>query len=192
MVAKQRDLNSLYVITAVFVLVVVTATFGSLIAVFFWRSQNSYLWQQNIPIPSLLWVTTAILLASSATLELGRYRLKGNDKSAFYRFVQWTTALGFIFLIGQCAAWMQVMSSHVVLAKDKHSWFIFLFCSLHGLHIVVGVAGLAYLLYRARQQASGPRYQMTTRAYTSGLSIFWHYLGFLWIVLFVLLLTWRR
>jgi heme/copper-type cytochrome/quinol oxidase subunit 3 len=33
---------------------------------------------------------------------------------------------------------------------------------------------------------------MTTRAYTNAFSIFWHYLGFVWIVLFVLLLTWRR
>jgi len=67
-----------------------------------------------------------------------------------------------------------------------------LFTGLHAVHILAGLAGLAYLWHRARQQVSGPRYQMTTRAYANALTIFWHYLGFLWIVLFALLLTWRR
>jgi heme/copper-type cytochrome/quinol oxidase subunit 3 len=59
------------------------------------------------------------------------------------------------------------------------------------LHIVAGLAGLAYLLVRTRVPASGPKYQMTTRVVAKGVSLFWHYLDFLWIVLFVLLLTWR-
>jgi heme/copper-type cytochrome/quinol oxidase subunit 3 len=84
------------------------------------------------------------------------------------------------------------MHSNVILEFDKHSWFIFLFSGLHAAHVLVGVGGLAYLLYRAYDPASGPRYQMTTRALANALTIFWHYLGFLWVVLFVLLLTWKR
>ena len=106
--------------------------------------------------------------------------------------MQITTALGTLFLLGQAAAWWQVVHSNVVLAKDKHSWFIFLFSGLHAIHIVAGLGALGYLLYRSRERVSGPKYQMTTRAYTNALSLFWHYLGFVWIVLFTLLLTWRR
>jgi heme/copper-type cytochrome/quinol oxidase subunit 3 len=51
---------------------------------------------------------------------------------------------------------------------------------------------LAYLVFRTREPASGPKYQMNTRVIANGVSIFWHYLDFLWIVLFTLLLTWRR
>ena len=65
-VARERELNSLYIITVVVLLVIVTATFGSLIFAFWWRSQNNYLWN-HLQIPSLLWGTTAILLASSYT-----------------------------------------------------------------------------------------------------------------------------
>jgi len=79
----------------------------------------------------------------------------------------------------------------VILAGNPHSWFIFLFTGLHGLHIAVGLAGLAYLLVRTREPASGPKYQMQTRAVTSGVSVFWHYLDFMWVLLFVLLLCWR-
>ena len=189
--ARERELNSLYLVTVIVLLVVVTATFGSLIFAFWWRSQNGYLWG-HLRIPSLLWFTTAILVASSIMLERGRASIKADQHGAFYRDVQWTTGLGVLFLLGQGAAWMQVMNSNVVLAKDKHSWFIFLFSGLHALHILAGLGALGYLLYRAREPVSGPRYQMTTRAYTNALAIFWHYLGFVWVVLFALLLTWRR
>jgi cytochrome c oxidase subunit 3 len=189
--ARERELNSLYMVTVIVVLVIVTVTFGALIFAFVWRSYNGYLWG-HLRIPSLLWVTTAVLAASSVMLERARAFMKTGERASFYRSVQWTTGLGALFLTGQGAAWMQVMQSNVVLAQDKHSWFIFLFSGLHAVHILAGLGGLAYLLYRAREPASGPRYQMTTRAYTNALAIFWHYLGFVWVVLFVLLLTWRR
>lgn len=189
--ARERELNSLYLAATIVVLVIVSVTFGALIFAFIWRSQNSYLWN-HLCIPSLLWVTTLLLLASSTLLERGRRRLKAGDQNGFLRLLQWTTGLGFLFLLGQGAAWLQVMHSNVILEFDKHSWFIFLFSGLHAAHVLVGVGGLAYLLYRAHDPASGPRYQMTTRALANALTIFWHYLGFLWVVLFVLLLTWRR
>ena len=191
MVTRERELNSLYMVTAVVVLVIVTATFGALIFVFLWRSQNSYLWK-HLRIPSLLWVTTPILLASSVLLERARRSLKVGDRAGFLRFLRWTTGLGFLFLIGQGAAWLQVMHSNVILEFDKHAWFIFLFSGMHALHILAGVGGLAYVLYRSHEPASGPRYQMTTRALTNALAVFWHYLGFVWVLLFGLLLLWRR
>jgi cytochrome c oxidase subunit 3 len=190
-VARERELNSLYMVTAIVVLVIVTATFGALIFAFLWRSENGFLWK-HLEIPSLLWVTTPILLASSVLLENARRSLKASDRSGFLRFLQWTTGLGFLFLLGQAAAWLQVMHSSVILEFDKHAWFIFLFSGMHGLHILAGVGGLAYVLYRSHEPATGPRYQMTTRALTNALAIFWHYLGFVWVLLFGLLLLWRR
>ena len=190
-VARERELNSLYMVTAIVVLVIVTATFGALIFVFLWRSQNGYLWE-HLRIPSLLWVTTPILLTSSVLLERARRSLNAGDRTGFLRFLQWTTGLGLLFLIGQGAAWLQVMRSNVILQFDKHTWFIFLFSGMHALHILAGVGGLAYLLYRASEPASGPLFQMTTRALTNALAVFWHYLGFMWVLLFGLLLTWRR
>lgn len=191
MTARERELNSLYMFTIVVVLVIVTITFGALIFAFIWRSQNSYLWK-HLQIPSLLWVTTAILLASSIMLERARHSLKAGDRSGGLRFLRWTAGLGFLFLIGQGAAWLQVVHSDVTLEFNKHAWFVLLFSGMHAVHILAGLGGLVYLIFRWYQPASGPRYQMTTRAYMNALAIFWHYLGFMWLVLFGLLLIWRR
>jgi len=178
-------------ITTVVVLVIMTATFGALIAVFFVRAQKSEFWQ-HIEIPRILWATTALLLASSATLEAARNRLRNNDRPAFFRLTAWTTALATLFLAGQLVAWFQVMHSGVPLKYNPHSWFIFLFSGLHGMHILLGLGGLGYLLYRTRQAASGPKYQMKTRAVANGVSIFWHYLDLFGSCCSALLALWRR
>ena len=178
-------------LTVVLAMGTVTMTFGALIAVFFIRASKNLYWG-HLQIPSILWATTAILLASSVTLEIARHRLQRDDRSGFFRLTAWTTALAVLFLAGQVAAWFQILDSGVVLAKNPHSWFIFLFSGLHGVHILLGLGGLVSLLFRTREAASGPKYQMKTRAFAKGVSIFWHYLDFLWLVLFTLLLTWRR
>ncbi|HEY7306324.1 MAG TPA: cytochrome c oxidase subunit 3 [Bryobacteraceae bacterium] len=189
--ARERDLTSLSVLTVIVVLATVTMTFSAIIAVFVVRSGGQQFWG-HIRIPSVLWATTCILLASSATFETARRRLHNHDQRGFFRLTAWAAGLGVLFLLGQIAAWFQILGSGVVLASNPHSWFIILFTGLHGLHIVAGLVGLGYLLFRTREPASGPKYQMYTRVVTTGVSIFWHYLDFIWLVLFGLLLFWRR
>jgi cytochrome c oxidase subunit III len=188
----QRDgeLQSLSVFTSVVVLATVTMTFGAMIAVFVIRSQSQQFWG-HIQIPKILWATTAALLASSFVFHSARQHLAQNDQPGFFRLTGWATGLGVFFLLGQTAAWLEILHSGLVLANNPHSWFIFLFTGLHGLHIIVGLAGLAYLLRRTREPAGGPKYQAKTRAVASGVAVFWHYLDALWIVLFALLLFWR-
>ena len=189
--ARERELNSLSLVTVIVVLATVTMTFGALIAVFVVRSGYTKSWG-HIHIPAVLWGTTTILLASSAVLEKAPHRLAQNDQTGFFRLAAWAMGLGVAFLLGQIIAWLQILNSGIVLAHNAHSWFIFLFTGLHGLHIVLGLGGLTYLLVRTRVPASGPRYQSKTRAVARGVSIFWHYLDFLWVVLFGLLVFWRR
>lgn len=188
---RERELNSLSLLTTVIVLATVTMTFGAMITVFIGRSGVSLFWG-HIQIPKVLWATTTILLASSVVLGAARRRLQAHDQRGFFRLTAWATGLGVLFLAGQVAAWFQILHSGIVLARNPHSWFIFLFTGLHGMHILAGLAGLVYLLTRTRVPASGPKYQMTTRVVARGVSVFWHYLDFLWILLFVLLLTWRQ
>ncbi len=189
-VTRERDLNSLAILTVGIVLAIVTMTFGAMIAAFLLRSQVARFWG-HITIPGTLWATTAVLLISSVLLEAARRRLIRNDQRAFFHLTAYATGLGLLFLAGQITAWYQILHSGLVLARNPHSWFIFLFTGLHGLHIVVGLAGLGYLLFRTREPASGPKYQMNTRVIANGVSVFWHYLDFIWLVLFALLLAWR-
>lgn len=187
---RQKELNSLSILTVIVLLATVTMTFGALIAVFVIRSRSHEFWG-HIALPWTLWLTTALLLISSVTFELARRHLLREDQAGFFRLTAWTAGLGTAFLIGQIVAWLQVLHRTPVLAHNPHSWFIFLFTGLHGLHIVVGLAGFAYLLKRTAEPASGPKYRMHTQAVANGVAVFWHYLDFLWLLLFGLLIFWR-
>ena len=178
-------------LTAGIVLATVTMTFGAMIAVFIVRSEGERFWGQA-DIPGVLWLSTALLLASSFTLQKSRQRLTNNLQTDAFRGLAVTTGLAVAFLICQMAAWIEVLHSRIVLAHNPHTWFIFLFTALHGIHILLGIGGLVYLLLRTREPVSGPKYQMKTRVVSKGVALFWHYLDFLWIVLFVLLLVWHR
>ena len=188
---RERELNSLSNVTITVVLGTVTMTFGAMIVVFFVRSQGKLFWG-HLQIPPVLYLTTVLLLASSAVLERARSSLLADDQERFFTLTAVATSLGVLFLAGQLTAWFQILHSGIILAQNPHSWFIFLFTGLHGLHILLGLGGLSYLLLRTRRRVGGPKYRMKTRVAAHGISIFWHYLDFLWIVLFALLLTWRR
>jgi cytochrome c oxidase subunit 3 len=192
-VSREREsyLNGLYAIGLIATLAFVTVTFAALVVVFVIRSSNEYNWTR-ILLPPVLWVDTLILIASTFTYEAGHRRLRLNDQTSFYRWMGWTTVLGVLFLVGQLAAWVQILANGQGLYSNPHSSFFFLFSGLHGAHILVGLAGLLVLLRRTREPASGPKWQMTTRVLANAVAIFWHYLDLLWIVLFVLLLFVRR
>jgi cytochrome c oxidase subunit 3 len=187
----ERELSSTALLTVIIVLAAATMTFGAIIAVFIYRSEGRVPWGK-LELPATLFFTTAILLVSSATIERAKRAVQHNDQPAAYRFFLITFTLGAVFLAGQITAWFQVLHSGIELSKNQHSWFIFLFVALHGLHIVLGLAGIGTLAFRTHEYVSGPRYQANTRAMTLGVSIFWHYLDFLWLVLFGFLLFWKR
>ena len=189
--AHERSMSATSRITVIVILATVTMTFGAMIAVFMYRSFAPKYWG-HVQLPALLWVTTALLLASSATFEKARLVLAVNDQQGFYHWMQWTFALATAFLVGQVLAWWQLLHTGLVLAKNPHSWFIFLFSGLHGAHIIGGLLGIGYLIMRTREPASGRRYQAQTRVVAKAVSICWHYLDFLWILMFVLLLVWKR
>ena len=132
--------------------------------------------------PAFVWVNTAILLASSVTLELARRRLARADRSAFRMWWSVTTALGLIFLCGQILVWRQLVAQGVYLATNPSSSFFYLFTGAHALHIVAGVAALLFVLFRNFEHAKVTR---STAAEVT--SYFWHFLDALWVFLAVLL-----
>lgn len=184
---REKQLNGLYTIGLICTLAFVTVTFSALILVFVIRSQNSFNWTRII-LPPILWADTALLIASSLTYEKGHAKLRKDDQRGFYRWTLYSFGLGVLFLLGQLAAWWQILRDGQLVTNNPHSSFFFIFSGMHGLHIVVGLAGLGALLYRTHEPASGPRWQMNTRVLANAVAIFWHYLDGLWLVLFGLLL----
>ena len=142
---------------------------------------------QSFELPRMLWATTALLLASSVTLERARRTLSAGARGFFARWWTLTTMLGVFFLCGQIVAWSQLWASGVFLATNPSSSFFYLLTGTHGLHLLGGLIALSYVGARSRRAEPWA----AERPAVTATAIYWHFLGVLWIFLFLLLLLGR-
>jgi cytochrome c oxidase subunit 3 len=139
---------------------------------------------QNIALPSLLWPNTAILLMSSVAIELARRAVRRNDVQSMKRWLIVGGFLGLAFLVGQLAAWRQLVNEGVYLPSTLQSGFFYILTGLHGLHLLGGVIGLSYVLARAlRNHLTAFTYEPLKLC-----AVYWHAMDAIWLYLFLLLL----
>ncbi len=135
-------------------------------------------------IPPVLWLNSAVLLASSGTLEWARKRLRLGDAAGLRQGLGWTAALGGAFVIGQYVAWREFAAQGIYLASNPHSSFYYLLTGAHGLHLLGGLVALGIVLIRA---SGGTRYTPEEHTGLSVFALYWHFMDVLWLYLFGLL-----
>ena len=139
------------------------------------------------PLPPLLWVTTGILLLSSATLEWSRSAARRSSPRVARAAIALTAALGAAFLLGQIVIWRQLIGGGIGMAASAHSAFFYLLTITHGLHAGAGVLALVYAVLQVRAAV--------TRAAAGGgmldvltpVAIYWHFVDVLWLYVFAML-----
>jgi len=135
-----------------------------------------------VHLPTVLWLNTLALIASSFTLERARRLLSRLNLSGFRKLWTVTTGLGALFLIGQLVAWRQLVAQGVFMASNPASSFFYIFTAAHGLHLLGGVGALLYVLVRKFENT---RMALPTAAEIA--SYYWHFMDGLWIFLLALL-----
>jgi len=134
---------------------------------------------QHFRLPPVLYVNTLVLLASSALLEVSRRRRRAGAPARGW--LAGSGLLGVLFLAGQILAWRALAAQGVFLATSPSGAFFYVLTVVHAVHVLGGLAGLAYAygrLVRTPVSAAG----VLTAAAT-----YWHFMAALWLyVLFVL------
>ncbi len=149
------------------------------------RQGSSNDWR-HITLPSVLFLSTLLLLASSVTLEVARRRVAAYmggataDIAPSRLWMYLTLGLGLLFVAGQYAAWLQLRSQGLYLATNPNSSFFYVFTAIHAVHVLGGLAGLLRVI-RKLGNASLRRSTLDATA------IYWHFMGVLWVYLFLLL-----
>ena len=136
----------------------------------------------HLALPQVLYLNTLLLLASSGTLEIARYRLgeeEGTRKASGWVLV--TLLLGLAFCVGQYRAWLDLRAEGVFLATNPNSSFFYLLTFLHALHVCIGVAVLVYLA--GRLLASHTTFRLGLFRNTV---VYWHFMTVLWFYLLLL------
>jgi cytochrome c oxidase subunit 3 len=152
---------------------------------------------RSMELPDILWINTAILLASSITLELARRSMAYqaalaevpavpgvapvNASSAPWLSI--TLVLGLGFLAGQWMAWSQLARQGIFISSNPSNSFFYLLTGSHAVHLAGGVLALFYAAATAILSQAWERRRMVVEV----TSWYWHFMAVLWIYIFALL-----
>jgi len=164
--------------------------FTALSSAYIVRSASSNDWYP-LAMPQVLFLSTALIIISSGTLEVARRNLKAAVPGGYSRWLLVTALLGLGFLVSQLVAWRQLTAQGVYLSSNPHSSFFYLLTAAHALHLFGGLVALLYLIARTRQVLGVAALDAKRRAVADAVSLYWHFMDVLWIYLFVLLFFWR-
>ena len=145
---------------------------------------------QPVRMPRTFTLSTALILVSSATMELARRRLREEDNRRYARWLLVTLVLSLAFVGSQLLGWKRLVAEGVYLSGNPHSSFFYLFTGAHGIHLLGGIVAVSYLAVRARRVLVGVSNEKRLAA-TDAISLYWHFMDGLWVSLFLLLLLWK-
>ena len=138
-------------------------------------------------LPRLFYVTSVIVILSSVTMQLAYRAAKKDDLANVKLWIVLTSVLGVSFLVGQVLAWKELVQSSVYLVGNPSGSFLYIITGLHGLHVVSAVIFLLIVLFATfRLNVHSKRLAQIEMCLT-----YWHFLGVLWLYLFVFLLITR-
>ena len=141
----------------------------------------------SFDLPRQFWINTGLILLSSVTLFWAQLAAKKNELEKVKVAVTLTTVLGISFLIGQWLAWGEMVAINYYftgMGGNTSSSFIYVLTGVHGLHLISGVIFLLVVLVATY------RYKVHSKnmAQLEMCATYWHFLGGLWLYLFVFLL----
>lgn len=135
-------------------------------------------------LPAVFTFSTVVIVLSSVTMQMGYAAAKGNRLDRLKRLVLVTAVLGMVFLVLQVMGWGQLVSQSVYFVGNPSGSFVYVITGFHGLHIVSALIFLLIVLKSAARQ----RIHSANMAQMEMCTTYWHFLGFLWVYLFIFLL----
>ena len=163
-------------------------SFAALTSALIVRQGASSDWR-HLTLPPVLFFSTLVILVSSGTLEVARRHVaafmtgRATHVESPRRWFYITLGLGLLFVASQYMAWLQLRSQGLYLATNPNSSFFYVFTAIHALHVLGGLAGLLRVISKLNHST-------LRRSTLDATAYYWHFMGVLWVYLFVLL--WMR
>jgi len=123
---------------------------------------------------------TICLLSSSVTIHAAGRRLERNHPSGFLALWLTTIALGAVFLFGTAQEWRRLIGEHgLTISTNLFGTTYYSLVGLHACHVTLGLVLLSLVALLSR--AADPRC-LTRRV--EPLSLYWHFVDVVWVVVF--------
>jgi cytochrome c oxidase subunit III len=174
-----------------FLLLVVMMTFGGLIAAYLVISTNNVAEWHPFDLPLPVWISTALIIASSVTYHFGKSAVVlGLPLSARKWFIV-TTIIGAAFISSQLLAWVELSARGLYMSANPYAGFFFLLTAVHAAHVLGGIIALGAILLRTLRPAHTDEDVLRRRSLAQVVGWYWHFMGALWLVIFILLGYWK-
>ena len=140
----------------------------------------------DIQIPNAFAISTLIIVVSSIVYHIGFISIKKDNKQALKMYSLITLLLGVLFIYSQYLGWSELYSKGIVAtgsSSTNASSYLYLITFFHVLHLVAGVISLIVVFIKSMKQ----KYSSSNYLGVEISLIYWHFLGVLWIYLFLFL-----
>ncbi len=150
-------------------------------------------------------INTAVLIISSVTVVLGVKAAEAGKRKLLVGYLVVTVLLGLTFLVVKGFEYREKFEKHhvpgatfsftdkfddngkqyAVNSKEAELFFslYFVMTGMHALHMIIGIAILGYMIFRARAGA----YTAGHVTFVENFGLYWHFVDIVWIFLFPLL-----
>ena len=141
----------------------------------------------HFELPQLFYVSTAIILMSSVTMNWTLASAKANNLKNIKIASVLTLVLGILFVVFQFKAWGYLVDQQIFFTGKTSSGsgsYLYVLTGLHIAHLVFGMIALTVVFVKSLLHKYNSENLLGIRL----CAIFWHFLDVLWIFLFLFLL----
>ncbi|MBL18822.1 MAG: cytochrome oxidase subunit III [Flavobacteriaceae bacterium] len=142
-------------------------------------------WLDNFKLPTAFHISTLVILVSGITFWMAFKKLKAGNSSAVTRYTLITLLLAVVFSITQWIGFSGVVADGYFFTGAESTVttsFLYVLVLTHFAHLIGGIVVLIIVLIRHFKGIYLDAPLGFVLAHT-----FWHFLGFLWLYLFVFL-----
>lgn len=147
----------------------------------------------TLKIPGVFWASTCIILTSSSTLHWANKAFREERFRSYRLNISLTLICGIAFMILQAWGWRQMIMKGITMSNNTGGMFIYILSGLHLVHALAGIIALSIANNDAFKRMEyvesyvysvNPPNQLKLRL----ISIYWHFIDALWLLLFIFLL----
>ena len=171
-----------------FSLLSITMTFAGLTSAYI-VSKARPDWLKDFELPDYFIISTLIILASSITMWLAKKNVKKKLVSKTSFWIAITFSLSIFFFLSQFLGFQELINKGYYFTGAQSTVttsFLYVLALLHLVHVFAGVIVLIVVFVNNKNK----KYNDETLGFELA-ETFWHFLGFLWLYLFVFLYFFR-
>lgn len=168
-----------------------TMLFAALTSALIVKKGDSQNWQ-NFKLPTEFFTSTMIIIISSIAIHLAvmAYKKLNFRISKFYMFL--TLVLSLFFVFYQLKGWDKLKLIGMPFNGNPSGSFVYAISGIHGFHYIFGIFFLLLLYSMTKFSKIDLKFQSKNEynpdrlLYLEILESYWHYIGIVWVYLFIL------